>query len=65
MFPINPYPPPSVKLTLSDTEEQELSKPLIAEFMTNEVAAAKIESFTIEYFRIIDGRRECRSVMTR
>ena len=29
--------------------------------MTNEVAAAKIESFTIEYFCSIDDERESRS----
>ena len=61
MRPIHPYVS-SVKLTLCDTpEEQEQSKLLIAELMTNEVAAAKIESFTIEYFCIIDGVRESRS----
>lgn len=61
MLPINPYAS-SVKLTLCDTPgEQEQAKLLIAELMTNEVAAAKIESFTIEYFCIEDeDGRECK-----
>jgi len=61
MLPIDPYAS-SVKLTLCATpEEQGHSKLLMAELMTNEVAAAKIESFTVEYFDIIDGERECES----
>lgn len=61
MLPMNLYAS-SVKLVLCDTpEEQELSKLLIVELMTNEVAAAKIESFIIEYFRSIDDERESRS----
>lgn len=39
-----------MKLTLSDLpEEQEQSKLLITDLLTNEVAAARIESFTLEY----------------
>lgn len=54
MFPINPYIS-DVKLTLCTThEQQEKSKLLIAELMTNEIAAAKIEAFSIEYFRAYD-----------
>jgi len=61
MLPIDPYAS-SVKLALCGApEEQGHSKLLMAELMTNEVAAAKIESFTVEYFNIIDGGRECES----
>jgi len=60
MLPIDPYAS-SVKLTLCGTpKEQGHSKLLMAELMTNEVAAAKIESFTVEYFDI-DCGRECES----
>ena len=49
MLPLNPYVS-NVKLKLSDIpEEQEPSKLLIADLLTNEVAAARIESFAIEY----------------
>ena len=49
MLPLNPYVS-NVRLTLSDIPvEQEQSKLLIADLLTNEVAAARIESFTIEY----------------
>lgn len=59
MFPINPYVS-NVKLALCETpEEQKMSKLLIAELMTNEVAAAKIESFNIEYFHVFSGGKEC------
>lgn len=60
MLSIDPYAS-SVKLTLCGTpEEQEHSKLLMAEVMTNEVAAVKIESFTVEYFDT-DCGRECES----
>lgn len=60
MLSIDPYAS-SVKLTLCNTpEEQEQSKLLIAELMTNEVAAAKIESFSIKYSCDIENGRVCR-----
>jgi hypothetical protein len=50
MLPLNPYAS-DVKLTLSDIpKEQEQSKLLIAELLTNEAAAAAVESFSIEHF---------------
>jgi len=59
MLPIDPYAP-SVELTICNTPgEQEQSRLLITDLMTNEVAAAKIESFTIEYFCVIGDGREC------
>ena len=58
MLPINPYTT-DVRLTLCRTpEEQERSKLLIADLMTNEVAAARIESFNIEYF-CFDRKTDC------
>jgi hypothetical protein len=60
MLPINPYAP-DVTLTLCNTpEEQEQSKLLIADLMTNEVAAARIESLNIEYLCPMDDEKECR-----
>ena len=62
VLPLNPYVS-NVKLTLSDIpEEQEQSKLLIAGLLTNEVAAARIESFSIEYFctNILDGGKKCK-----
>jgi len=59
MLPINPYSP-NVKLTLCNTpEEQEQSKLLVAELMTNDVAATRIESFDIVYFCFMDDGIEC------
>lgn len=61
MLPLNPYAS-NVKLTLSDIPEEQLrSRLLIADLLTNEVAAARIESFTIEYFcpDITDDGKEC------
>ena len=49
-----------MKLTLCRTpEEQEQSKLLVAELMTNEVAAARIEAFSIAYFCADDDKRDC------
>ena len=50
-----------MELLICETrEEQKRSKLLIAELMTNEVAAARIESFNIEYFCDIEDDGECR-----
>lgn len=62
MLPLNPYTS-DVKLTLSDIpEEQEQSRLLIADLLTNEVAAARIESFSIEYLctGMMYGGEECK-----
>ena len=54
MLPVNPYAK-NVKLTLCGApEEQEQSRLLIAELMTNEVAAANVEAFDIGYFYCVD-----------
>jgi hypothetical protein len=59
MLPINPYTT-DVNLTLCNTpEEQERSKLLIADLVTNEVAAARIESFNIKYFCFDHGETGC------
>ena len=59
MLPINPYTP-NVKLELcTSPEEQEQSKLLIAELMTNDVAAAKIEMFDVEYFCLYEDEGGC------
>lgn len=56
MLPINPYIS-NVKFTLCGTpEQQEQSQLLVVELMTNEVAAAEIEAFSIEYYN--DGGKE-------
>lgn len=48
-LPPNPYVS-NVELVISNIpKEQEQSESLVAELLTNEVAAARIESFTIEY----------------
>jgi len=60
MLPINPYVS-NVRLTLCGTpEEQEQSKLLIAELMTNEVAAAKTQAFGIQYFCSYNNEKECK-----
>jgi len=49
-----------VKLKLcASPEEQEQSKLLIAELMTNDVAAAKIEMFDVEYFCVYKDEEGC------
>lgn len=61
LLPMNPYVS-DVELTLSDIpEEQEQSKLLVSDLLTNEVAAARIESFSIDYscFHITDGGGSC------
>jgi len=58
-LPINPYTP-NVKLKLcASPEEQEQSKLLIAELMTNDVAAGKIEMFDVEYFCVHEDEGGC------
>lgn len=61
ILPINPHAS-SVQLTLCNTyegQEQEQSRLLIADLMTNEAAAANIESFIIEYFCAAYDGEEC------
>lgn len=49
-----------MKLNLCTTpEEQEQSRLLIAELMTNEVAAAKIEVFNVDYFCVVEEEGGC------
>jgi hypothetical protein len=60
VLPVKPYAK-NVKLTLCGApEEQEKSRLLIAELMTNEVAAANAETFNIKYSSIVHGGRDCR-----
>lgn len=60
VLPLNPYIS-DVKLTICDNPvEQEQSRLLIADLMTNEVAAARVESFTIECLCDFDDDKECR-----
>lgn len=59
MLPINPYTS-DVKLPLCNApDELEQSKLLISELMTNEVAAAKIEAFSIDSFCTSDRESGC------
>lgn len=51
---------PDVKLAICDTpEEQERSRQLIAELITNEVASVRIETFDIAYLCTVDGEEGC------
>ena len=60
MLPTNPYVK-DVELKLCGaSEEQEQSRLLIAELMTNEVVAANMETFNIKYSCIVRGGRDCR-----
>ena len=60
MLPINPYVKDGELKLCGASEEQEQSRLLIAELMTNEVVAANIETFNIKYSRIVRGGRDRR-----